>query len=158
MLAALVIVFREVLEAGLIISVILAACRGTPVRKYIMVGILAGAGGAIILALLTDRLESMLGGRGLELFSAGVLLLAVLMLSWQVLWMSANGKRYASTRYRETERLLAEKGGYSSIAICVLFRIYGPFAEGTLLSLVAAQLMTGVLLICHQHILRVTDP
>lgn len=29
MLAALVIVFREVMEAGLIIAVILAACRGS---------------------------------------------------------------------------------------------------------------------------------
>ncbi|MBF7997498.1 FTR1 family iron permease [Rahnella laticis] len=129
MLAALVIVFREVLEAGLIISVILAACKGAPVRKYIVVGILAGAAGAIILALFTDRLESMLDGRGLELFSAGVLLLAVLMLSWQVLWMSASGKRYASSRYRETERLLAEKGGYSSIAILVALTVLREGAE-----------------------------
>ncbi|MBF7997496.1 RnfABCDGE type electron transport complex subunit D [Rahnella laticis] len=43
-------------------------------------------------------------------------------------------------------------------ALCVLFRIYGPFAEGTLLSLVVAQLMTGILLICHRHIMRVTGP
>lgn len=43
-------------------------------------------------------------------------------------------------------------------ALCVLFRIYGPFAEGTLLSLIAAQLMTGILLICHRHIKWVTGP
>lgn len=129
MLAALIIVFREVLEAGLIISVILAACRGIPVRKYILVGVLTGVGGAVILALFTDHLESMLDGRGLELFSAGVLLLAVLMLSWQALWMSASGKRYASSCYRETERLLAEKGGYSSIAVLVALTVLREGAE-----------------------------
>ncbi|KGT95518.1 hypothetical protein NG99_03145 [Erwinia typographi] len=128
MLAALVIVFREVLEAGLIIAVILAACRGVPVRKYILVGILAGVGGAVILALFTEHLESMLDGRGLELFSAAVLLLAVLMLSWQVLWMFASGKRYAGFCSRETESLLAEKDGYSSIAILVALTV---LREGT---------------------------
>ncbi|KJT01123.1 iron permease [Salmonella enterica subsp. enterica serovar Heidelberg str. SARA36] len=46
MLAALVIVFREVMEAGLIIAVILAACRGEYVPKYIVLaGILTGVGG-----------------------------------------------------------------------------------------------------------------
>ncbi len=43
-------------------------------------------------------------------------------------------------------------------ALCVLFRIYGPFAEGTLMSLIAAQLMTGVLLVSHRRIMRISDP
>ncbi|QLH64584.1 FTR1 family iron permease [Serratia symbiotica] len=129
MLAALIIVFREVLEAGLIISVILAACKGVPVRKHVLAGVLAGMGGAVIMASFTDYLESMLDGRGLEIFSASVLLLAVLMLSWQVLWISSSGKRYANSCYREAERLIAEKQGYYSIAILVALTVLREGAE-----------------------------
>lgn len=143
MLAALVIVFREVLEAGLIISVILAACGGRPVRKYILVGLLAGVGGAIILALFTDYLESMLDGRGVEIFSAGILLLAVLLLAWQVVWMSVRGKQYSSTCHHETERLLAEKGGYSSIAILVALTVLREGAETVLFLYSLSLTVTG---------------
>ncbi|EOD2054835.1 FTR1 family iron permease [Salmonella enterica subsp. enterica] len=86
------------------------------------------SGGAIILALFTVHLESMLDGRGLEIFSISIMLLTVLMLSWQVLWMSGYGKRYASSCYCETERLLTQSG-YYSIAILVALTVLREGAE-----------------------------
>lgn len=56
------------------------------------------------------------------------MLLTVLMLSWQVLWMSGYGKRYASSCYCETERLLTQSG-YYSIAILVALTVLREGAE-----------------------------
>ena len=51
MLAALVIVFREVIEAGLIVGIVLAAARGVPGRwRMVAGGIAGGVLGACVLA------------------------------------------------------------------------------------------------------------
>ena len=57
MLAALVIVFREVLEAGLIVGVVLAASRGVPGRgQAVALGVLAGVAGSAVVALFAARI------------------------------------------------------------------------------------------------------
>ena len=49
MLAALVIVFREAVEAGLIIGIVLAATRGLAHRgRWVAAGIAAGGAGATV--------------------------------------------------------------------------------------------------------------
>jgi high-affinity iron transporter len=51
MLATLIIVFREVLEAGLIIGIVLAATEGVTHRgRWIAGGIAGGVAGAALLA------------------------------------------------------------------------------------------------------------
>lgn len=89
MVAALVIVFREVLEAGLIIGVVLAASRGVPGRgRTVGLGILTGVAGSAVVAAFAAQITSAFEGRGQELFTAAVLILAVLMLAWHVIWMA----------------------------------------------------------------------
>jgi high-affinity iron transporter len=93
MLAALVIVFREVLEAGLIIGVVLAASRGVPGRDgAVGFGVLAGVLGSILVALFAARISDAFDGRGQELFIAGILLFAVVMLAWHVVWMAEHAR------------------------------------------------------------------
>ena len=56
MLGALVIVFREAIEAGLIVGIVLAATRGVPNRAaWVGLGIGVGAVGAGIIALFPAR-------------------------------------------------------------------------------------------------------
>ena len=51
MLGATIIVFREVLEAGLIIGIVLAATRGLPDRgRWVALGVVAGLAGAGVVA------------------------------------------------------------------------------------------------------------
>ena len=51
MLAALIIVFREVFEAGLIVGIVLAVTRGVAHRgRWVAGGVLAGVGGACVVA------------------------------------------------------------------------------------------------------------
>jgi high-affinity iron transporter len=92
-LAALIIVFREVLEAGLIVGVVLAASRGVPGRgRAVTLGILAGLAGSALVALFTAQISNAFEGRGQEIFVAAVLLLAVVMLTWHVVWMAQHAR------------------------------------------------------------------
>ncbi len=93
MLAALVIVFREVLEAGLIIGVVLAASRGVHGRNgAVALGLLAGVAGSIIVAIFAARISDAFDGRGQEIFIAVILLFAVVMLAWHVAWMAHHAR------------------------------------------------------------------
>jgi high-affinity iron transporter len=96
MLAALVIVFREIIEAGLIVGIVLAATRGVPRRGWwVGVGVLGGAVGACLVAAFAGRIASLFNGSGQELFNAGILLLAVGMLTWHNVWMAGHGRAMA---------------------------------------------------------------
>ncbi|MBS0252668.1 MAG: FTR1 family protein [Proteobacteria bacterium] len=93
MLAALIIVFREVLEAGLIIGVVLAASRGVHGRNgAVALGVLAGIAGSIIVAVFASGISNAFDGRGQEIFVAAILLFAVIMLGWHVAWMAHHAR------------------------------------------------------------------
>jgi high-affinity iron transporter len=96
MLASLLIVFREVLEAGLIIGIVMAATRGVAGRTgWICLGIGSGIVGACLVAAFAGAIADALAGIGQELFNAGVLVLAVLMLGWHNVWMARHGREMA---------------------------------------------------------------
>ena len=97
MFAAALIVFRESLEASLIISIMMAATRGIPARgRWIVAGILAGIVGAALVASSMGLISNMASGIGQELFNAGILTLAVAMLAWHNIWMSVHGREMAA--------------------------------------------------------------
>jgi high-affinity iron transporter len=97
MLGALVIVFREVLEAGLIVGIVMAATRGVAGRgRWIMIGIGAGVLGASIVAAFAGAISEAFQGAGQELFNAVVLATAVVMLMWHNAWMARHGREMAA--------------------------------------------------------------
>jgi high-affinity iron transporter len=92
MFATAIIVFREVLEASIIIGILAAATRNIPgSRRWLVAGLLAGLVGAGVVAASTDAIESLASGIGQEIFNAIVLGIAVLMLAWHNIWMSSHG-------------------------------------------------------------------
>ncbi len=96
MLSTAIIVFREVLEAALIISIIIAATRGVAHRgKWVALGAAAGLLGAGVIAMFADVIAEALTGRGQEMFNAGILFTAVAMLGWHNIWMKQHGKQLA---------------------------------------------------------------
>ncbi|HET7588167.1 MAG TPA: FTR1 family protein [Gammaproteobacteria bacterium] len=96
MLGTAIIVFREVLEAALVICVVLAAVKGIPKRGFwVSAGVVAGIAGACIIAALTGQIAAAASGRGQEIFQAVVLFTAVAMLGWHNVWMSRHGKELA---------------------------------------------------------------
>lgn len=98
MLATALIVLREVVEAALIVSIVLAATRGIAgSRGKVALGIAGGIAGAIIVSVFAETISDAAAGMGQELFNAIVVFLAVLMLGWHNVWMSRHGREMAAT-------------------------------------------------------------
>lgn len=96
MLATALIVFREVLEAALIVSIVLAASKTIPGRSpWIAGGVAVGIGGALLVAAFASVISDAAAGMGQELFNAIVLALAVIMLGWHSVWMSRHSREMA---------------------------------------------------------------
>jgi high-affinity iron transporter len=93
MLATAIIVFREVLEAALIVGIVLAATQGVPRRGiWVMRGIGAGVLGAVVVAGCAQTIAAASAGIGQEVFNAAVLFAAVAMLGWHNIWMTRHGR------------------------------------------------------------------
>ena len=96
MLATAIIVFREVLEAALIVGIVLAATRGVFRRgAWVGTGIVVGLAGAGLVALFADVISAAVSGAGQEVFNAGILFFAVVMLGWHNVWMGRHGREMA---------------------------------------------------------------
>lgn len=96
MLATAIIIFREVLEAAMIVSIVLAAAKGVAGRgRWVGLGVVLGVAGACLLAAFAGTIAEAIEGRGQELVNAAILLMAVVMLGWHNVWMSKHGKELA---------------------------------------------------------------
>ena len=97
MLATAIIVFREVLEASLVVGIVLAASRGVPRRGvWVTSGIAAGVLGAALVAAGAGAIAAAVNGIGQELFNAAILFTAVAMLGWHNIWMNRHGRELAA--------------------------------------------------------------
>ena len=96
MLSTAIIVFRETLEAALVVSIVMAATYGVAGRVlWVGSGVLVGLAGASVMAAFAGAITAAVEGIGQELLNASILILAVLMLGWHTLWMSQHGREIA---------------------------------------------------------------
>lgn len=96
MFGTAIIVFRETLEAAIIIGILAAATHAVPRRgQWIAGGLMLGLLGAGIVAAFADVIGNWASGIGQELFNAAILGIAVLMLAWHSIWMSSHGAALA---------------------------------------------------------------
>jgi high-affinity iron transporter len=97
MLGALIIVFREIIEAGLIVGIVLAVTQGVRgSRLVIAAGVAAGVVSAGLVAAFAGAIANALAGIGQEVFNASILLIAVAMLIWHNVWMASHGRQLAA--------------------------------------------------------------
>ncbi|MEA2916880.1 MAG: high-affinity iron transporter [Bradyrhizobium sp.] len=119
MLAALIIVFREVFEAGLIVGIVLAVTGSVPNRnRWIGGGVVAGALAACVVAAFAGALSQLFAGMGQELFNAAILGVAVMMLTWHNVWMAHHGREIAG-EMRAVGQAVAD-GTKSLLALAVV--------------------------------------
>src|SRR5215831_9077707 len=172
MLGALIIVFREVIEAGLIIGIVLAATRGIPGRgHWVAAGVLLGTLGAGIVALFAEAIANAFEGSGQELLNASVLGAAVVMLMWHTAWMARHGREMAAEMVAVGVAVTAGKRPMTALVVVVglavlregsevVLFLYGILAGGAL-GLAAGAAFTaltyyGLLSIPPRHIFAVT--
>jgi high-affinity iron transporter len=183
MLGAAIIVFREVIEAGLIVGIVMAATRGVIHRgRWVNIGIIGGVLGAAVVAMFANVISEAFQGAGQELFNASVLGAAVIMLMWHNVWMARHGREIADemrrvgTAVSEGARPLTALAVVVGLAVLregseVVLFLYGIMVSGTsvtsmlagsALGIVAGAAFTaltyfGLLAIPNRHIFSVTS-
>jgi high-affinity iron transporter len=121
-LAALIIVFREVFEAGLIVGIVLAVTRSVPRRnRWIGGGVLAGVAAACLVAAFAGVLSQLFEGMGQELFNAAILAIAVIMLTWHNVWMARHGKEIAGEMHAIGQAVA--EGSKSLLALAIVVAV-----------------------------------
>lgn len=156
MFSTAILVFREVLEAALIIGLVAVATREVASRiKWISAGILGGVLGAIAIAMMGDVINSAAAGLGQELLNAMILFAAVLMLGWHNIWMKKHGAELASHAKKVGQAISEGQQPMYAMAILVglavlregaevVLFLYSMFASGTPLSQIGTGGMIGV--------------
>ncbi|MEY4100043.1 MAG: hypothetical protein RL300_1214 [Pseudomonadota bacterium] len=120
MFAAAVIVFRESLEAALIISIMMAATRGIPMRgRWVWGGVLIGLAGAALVASAMNMISDLADGMGQELFNVAILVTAIGMLAWHNIWMSTHGREMAQ-QMKSTARAVTDGNREHSVILVVI--------------------------------------
>ena len=183
MLAIWILVFREVLEAAMIVSIVAAATRGVVGRwRWIGSGIVLGCIGAGVVAAGAARLAAAMSGMGQEWFNAGVLLAATTMIGWHVVWMARHGRQLAADAGRFGDDVSSGRRPLTALMVVVALAVlregsevvlfgYGMFAGGSsstglwtggllgVLSGVAAgaAMYAGLLRIPMRHFFRATN-
>jgi high-affinity iron transporter len=133
MLGAAIIVLREVLEAALIVGIIAAATRGLPARnRWLAGGIVGGTLGSLVLASFTGTIAQWAAGAGQELFNAGVLGLAALMLAWHNIWMARHGLQLARDARQLGQDVLTGGREMSALALVIALAILREGSETAL--------------------------
>lgn len=128
-----IIVFRECLEAALIIGIMAAATRSLAGRHlWILGGVIGGLLGAGIVAAVTNHIAQLFDGLGQELFNASILGLAVLMLAWHNIWMSRHAQQLVGQVKGVASAVMGGQADLSAIAILVGVAVMREGAETVL--------------------------
>jgi high-affinity iron transporter len=157
MLGALIIVFREVVEAGLVIGIVLAATRGIPSRGgWVSLGILSGVLGASVVALFAGAISNAFAGSGQELLNATVLIVAVISLTWHNVWMAEHGRELVAELRQVSADVSAGRRPLTALAVVVFVAVmregseivlflYGIVVAGTSMASLLAGGVLGLL-------------
>ncbi len=133
MFGSAIIVFRESLEAALLIGIIAASTRGLERRnRWLGLGIAAGIAGSLIVAWLTESIADLFGGSGQEIFSATVLGIAVIMIGWHNIWMASHGKEMAMKARNVGIAIRNGQQELSAIAIAIALTVLREGSEAAL--------------------------
>ncbi|MGE5319231.1 MAG: FTR1 family iron permease [Hyphomicrobiaceae bacterium] len=133
MFGSAIIVFRESLEAALLIGVIAAATRGLSGRNlWLAVGVGAGLAGSLVVAGLTETIAEMAEGSGQELFNAAILGIAVLMLGWHNIWMATHGREMAAEAKSVGNAVRSGQREMSALAILIALAVLREGSETAL--------------------------
>lgn len=130
MFSTAIVVFREIFEVALILGVILASTKGLAGRgRWILAGLGAGALGAVVVAYFAQAISNAAEGLGQELFNAGVLITAAVVISWTALWMRQHGRVITQQLKKMGQDLLEGQVPLYTMALVVALAVLREGAE-----------------------------
>lgn len=123
MLESLLILFRETLEAALVVGIVLGYLARTEQTRYrltVWLAVAAGAAASVLTAWLFQRLSGGFEGRGEAIFEGLVMLAGAAMLTTLILWMA--GEQDAAARLENgVKRRLATSDSQGSGLFLLVF-------------------------------------
>ena len=127
MLETLLIAWRESLEAALVVGILLTYLARSGQRSgvaYVWAGSLLAILAALACGLVSNDAASRLDPDLQELVQAGILFLAVAVLTWMILWMHRNAGGLGGDLRRKADAALARGRliGLATIAFVAVFR------------------------------------
>ncbi len=127
MIQTLLITWREMLEAALVVGILLTYLARSGYQngsRYVWLGSVAGLMAALACGAGSSGVLAMLGAEAQELLQVGILFLAVGVLSWMVLWMDRNARGLRGELHSKAEQVLATGRlvGLATIAFVAVFR------------------------------------
>lgn len=127
MIAALLISFREGLEAALIIGIVQGYLRkiGRPERQRdVWLGVVAAIGVSVILAVAIQLVDLELEGKAEQVFEGAMMLLAVIVLTWMIYWMRYQARMMQSSLESNVRRAVdsGDRRGLFTVAFVAVFR------------------------------------
>lgn len=129
MLNTLFIVWRESLEAMLVVGVLLAwiarQSAPEPLKRGVWLGVVAGIVLAAALGLATFAIQSQFANESLEIFRLGMVMFAAVLIVQMVFWMHRHGRMMK----RELEAQVERAGGAFGVAAITALAIAREGAE-----------------------------
>lgn len=141
--ATFVITLREGFEAALLLGIIYAYLAQTELRRYhgwVTTGALLGLVASLVLGVIVSVLSGPLLDIGPDLIAAGVMLLAVVLLTWHAWWMQQHARAMSGQVHRQIDE--ARATGRLSVVAVLAFTVV--FREGAETVLFLWGLMTQV--------------
>src|SRR5689334_3042812 len=127
MIETLLIMWRESLEAALIVGILLTYLARSGQRsgmRFVWGGAIAAVVAAVCVGVVCSDAVASLGGDAQELLQVGILLAAVGVLSWMVVWMHRNAGNLGGELRRRADQALATGRllGLATVAFAAVFR------------------------------------
>ena len=119
----IIVVWRESLEAMLVVTILAGALNRMGIasgKRYLWAGVSAGVALSLVLALGLQQVQERLPENAYDIFQAGLLLLAVGLVTHMVIWMQKHGRKMKHELESETHAALARTGLWGIALVAAL--------------------------------------
>lgn len=133
MLQIAIVVFREIFEIALFLSILITATKNIPNRsKWIASGMGIGSLLAILIALSINFISGSFGGLGQEFFNGSILIATSVMISITTIWMYSHAKSISSEIKKLGSEVLQGKKPLYMLAIVTMLTVLREGSETVL--------------------------
>ncbi|MBO9368687.1 MAG: FTR1 family protein [Chloroflexi bacterium] len=154
MLASYLLSLREGIEAALIVGIVLGALRQIrreDLKPIVGLGVLSAAGISLVTAILLNLLGLSLEGAAEPIFEGLTMILAAILLTWMIFWMSRVGRTLKGQLEADVQRAahIRSKRALFLVAFVAVLREgveLALFLTATLFASDAAQTIVGAFL------------
>lgn len=127
------IVFRETLEAALFVGILAAATRSVANRtRWLALGAALGVLGSLVLAAAMEQISNWANGVGQDVVNVTILSVALLMLAWHSIWVSAHAREMTEDARRLGNDAAEGMGSLWAVALAVSMTVLREGAETVL--------------------------